>query len=259
VVAVGSEPLRTSELIRFGGDFELDLRAYELRRGGRSLKLEPIPMGLLVLLIERRGELVTRDQIIERVWGKDVYFDTDNSINSAVRKLRQALRDDPERAKFILTVTGKGYRFVAPIEEAVPLAVPGGTPQQSAPSSDAVLLGKKISHYRIIELLGGGGMGVVYRAEDLKLGRQVALKFLPGELASDPVAFERLQREARAASSLDHPNICSTRRLSEFRPRTPSGPGTWRFRNALPAIFITTGPESTTRMLLPLRVTLFRL
>jgi DNA-binding winged helix-turn-helix (wHTH) protein len=104
------------DLVRFEG-FELDPRAYQVRRSGRTLKLERIPMEVLLLLAERRGQLVTREEIIEKLWGKDVFLDTDNAINTAIRKIRQVLNDDPEQPRFVQTITGKGYRFIAPITE----------------------------------------------------------------------------------------------------------------------------------------------
>jgi len=106
----------TRDLVRFE-EFELDLRAYQVRRSGRTLKLERIPMEVLLLLAERRGQLVTREEIIEKLWGKDVFLDTDNAINTAIRKIRQVLKDDPEQPRFVQTITGKGYRFIAPVTE----------------------------------------------------------------------------------------------------------------------------------------------
>ena len=96
-------------------DFVLDRGAYELRRGNEAVPLQRIPLELLCLLVERRGQLVTREEILERVWGKGVFVDGENSINTAVRKLRRALRDDSEAPRFIVTVPARGYRFVAEI------------------------------------------------------------------------------------------------------------------------------------------------
>ena len=107
-------------------DFELDERAYELRRSGRVLKLERIPMDLLCLLVRNAGQLVGRDTIIENLWGKGVFLDTDNSINTAVRKIRQILNDDPRNPRFVHTVPGKGYRFAAPVT--------GGSPATPEPN-----------------------------------------------------------------------------------------------------------------------------
>ena len=117
---MATEPVRIQSAIEFGDGFILDFRAYELRRSGQLLKLEPTPFGILALLLEQRGGLVTRQQIVERIWGAGVFLDTDNSINGAIRKIRLVLNDDPEQPRFIQTVTGRGYRFVAAIAESEP-------------------------------------------------------------------------------------------------------------------------------------------
>jgi TolB-like protein/DNA-binding winged helix-turn-helix (wHTH) protein/predicted Zn-dependent protease len=103
-----------SEVCHFEG-FELDSHAYRLSCNGEVVRLERIPLELLCLLIERRDQIVTRREILERIWGKGVFIDSENAINTAVRKIRRALKDDANEPRLIVTIPGKGYRFVAPI------------------------------------------------------------------------------------------------------------------------------------------------
>ena len=117
--------------IRFA-EFELDPQTYRLSRQGRPLKLERIPTEVLIFLIEHKGELVTREQIVERIWGKDVFLDTDNSINGAIRKVRQALRDDAEQPRFIQTFSGRGYRFIADLQSDPPADSPAASAAKSS-------------------------------------------------------------------------------------------------------------------------------
>ena len=98
------------------GDFVLDVAAYDLRRRGHRVRLERQPMDLLILLVGRRGQLVPRSEIVDTLWGKDVFVDVENGVNTAIRKLRLALRDSPDAPTFIETVPGKGYRFMASVE-----------------------------------------------------------------------------------------------------------------------------------------------
>ncbi len=104
------------ETIRFG-EFELAPASYELRRRQQPVKIEKIPMELLIFLASRQGRLVTRKEIVEQIWGTDVFLDTEHAVNTAIRKIRLALGDDAEQPRFVRTVVGKGYRFAAVIQE----------------------------------------------------------------------------------------------------------------------------------------------
>lgn len=101
-----------SGCVRFA-EFELDAAAYTLRREGERVRLEKMPMEVLILLVRAAGALVERGEIRVALWGSDVFVEHDAAINTAVRKIRQALGDDPEKPRFVETVVGKGYRFVA--------------------------------------------------------------------------------------------------------------------------------------------------
>jgi TolB-like protein/DNA-binding winged helix-turn-helix (wHTH) protein/Flp pilus assembly protein TadD len=133
---MASEPAGVEQPIRFGEGYELDLRPRRLRRGGNVLKLERIPFEILLLLLEHRDEIVTRDQIVSRVWGQGVFLDTDNSIRGAIRKLRQVLKDDAETPRFIQTVTGQGYRFIALVIAPKELSAASGQEAPVVPTRD---------------------------------------------------------------------------------------------------------------------------
>lgn len=126
------EVTHTHETLHLGRDFELVPRIFELRRGRRVLKLERVPMEILLLLVRERARVVGRQEIAEAVWGKDTALDTDNSINGAIRKIRQVLKDDPEQPRFIQTVTGRGYRFIAPVTAGEPVNGNQGAPAEVA-------------------------------------------------------------------------------------------------------------------------------
>jgi serine/threonine protein kinase/Tol biopolymer transport system component len=198
------------------GPFELDTGSGELRKRGRKVRVPEQAIEILSMLVDRPAQLVTREEIRRRLWPNGTVVEFESGINAAIKKLRLALGDAAENPRYVETIPRRGYRLIIPIErqQSTPPAAP---PDQASvfeirPGS---LTGRRIGHYRVLNIIGGGAMGLVYQAEDLKLNRRVALKFLPEELTKAPLAIERLRREARAASGLNHPNICTVHAIEE--------------------------------------------
>jgi Tol biopolymer transport system component/serine/threonine protein kinase len=193
----GTAPERPG-VIRFGA-FDFDLRAGELHTGDRRISLHDHSLEILRLLLEHPGQLVTREQLQARLWPNGTPAEVEHGANSAVNLIRDALGDDAQHPRFVETLPGVGYRFVASVEVA------GEASGSDSPTETP--LPEDTGHYTLLERIGAGGMGEVYRARDLHLDREVAIKFLPDWMANNPLALHRFRREAHTAASLNHSNV----------------------------------------------------
>ena len=203
----------SASLLRFGG-FELDPANFQLRRSGLPLRLERIPLEVLLLLVDRRGRLVPRQEIADSIWGTEVVLDIDNALNTAIRKVRRALR--------VETVPAKGYRFIG----AVTSTLRKTPPQTNLPIQSSSLVGRErelaeagrlIGSHRLLTLTGPGGSGKTRLA--LQLAAEAVEQFpdgvfwVPLQALRDPALVERAIRAAVGAADDLITHVASKRLL----------------------------------------------
>ena len=206
-------------VVRFG-PFQLDLRSGELSRDGVRTRLQDQPLDLLGCLLEHPGALVTRDELRRRLWPNGTIVDFEHGVNTALKRLRDALGDAAEHPQYIETIPRRGYRLIAPVT-VVELMVPVGEGRErpGAAKHGPPPVAVPVGHYRVVEPIGSGAMGEVFRGEDLALKRSVALKFLPAAWGEDPDRLARFQREAELLATLNHPHIAAIYGLAEVEGR----------------------------------------
>ncbi|HEY2294238.1 MAG TPA: protein kinase [Thermoanaerobaculia bacterium] len=183
----------------FVADWRVRPALGQLERGDLVAEVEARSMQVLVCLARHAPNVVSKQRLMREVWGDS--FVTDEVLSHAIWELRKALGDEARNPRYIQTIAKKGYRLLAEVSYRA--------------SPEPLAAGRRIGNYEILELLGGGAMGEVYKAVDQRLGRVVALKFLPADLARDPSARRRFLHEAKAVAALDHPNVATLYEVGE--------------------------------------------
>jgi serine/threonine-protein kinase len=183
----------------FVADWRVRPALGQLERGDLVVEVEARSMAVLACLAHHAPNVVSKQRLMREVWGES--FVSDEVLSHAIWELRKAFGDDARKPVYIQTIARKGYRLLAEVSYRV--------------APERLAAGSRIGSYEILESLGGGAMGEVYKARDQRLDRVVALKFLPAELARDPSARRRFLHEAKAVAALDHPNVATLYEVGE--------------------------------------------
>ena len=194
--------------------FELDLHSYELRESGRVIKLERLPTELLILLAESQGQMVTRDAIVRRLWGDNVFVDTRQGINTAVRKLRIALHDDPENPRLLQTVAGRGYRLLAPVSSPTTMTdrdaelLPSTAAAMASPA-ETPLASRASAFFRQWRLLliamasGALALSALFLARQQQIDRPTAEQRITSNPPEAPIKFAVVSPDGRYLAYAD--------------------------------------------------------